>query len=255
MELKPQLIYQLRGLRMSGVLETLEARERQAIDGQWSYLEFLSRLLEDEIERRAQKQLVQRVRRSALNTSKTLEGFDFQFNPALNRQQILQLATCEYVRQHRNLLICGPTGVGKTHISQALGLEAAKQGFDVLFISAQKMLQHIHGGRADGSLERRVNSYLRPDLLILDDFGLKPIQPPGHEDLYDIINERYEKGSILLTSNRAPSEWAEVFRDPLLASAGLDRLLDRAEVIILRGTSYRAQSRSRLNEEVSISPT
>jgi len=254
MELKPQLIYQLRGLRMSGVLETLEARERQAIDGQWSYLEFLSRLLEDETERRAQKQLVQRVRRSALNTSKTLEGFDFQFNPALNRQQILQLATCEYVRQHRNLLICGPTGVGKTHVSQALGLEAAKQGFDVLFISAPKMLQHIHGGRADGSLERRVNTYLRPDLLILDDFGLKPIQPPGHEDLYDIINERYEKGSILLTSNRAPSEWAEVFRDPLLASAGLDRLLDRAEVIILRGTSYRAQSRVRLNEEVSISP-
>jgi len=254
MELKPQLIQQLRGLRMSGVLETLEARERQAIDGQWSYLEFLSRLLEDETERRAQKQLVQRVRRSALNTSKTLEGFDFQFNPALNRQQILQLATCEYVRQHRNLLICGPTGVGKTHISQALGLEAAKQGFDVLFISAQKMLQHIHGGRADGSLERRVNSYLRPDLLILDDFGLKPIQPPGHEDLYDIINERYERGTILLTSNRAPSEWAEVFRDPLLASAGLDRLLDRAEVIILRGTSYRAQSRVRLNEEVSVPP-
>jgi DNA replication protein DnaC len=254
MELKPQLIQQLRGLRMSGVLETLEARERQAIDGQWSYLEFLSRLLEDETERRAQKQLVQRVRRSALNSSKTLAGFDFQFNPALNRQQILQLATCEYLRQHRNLLICGPTGVGKTHISQALGLEAAKQGFDVLFISAQKMLQHIHGGRADGSLERRVNSYLRPDLLILDDFGLKPIQPPGHEDLYDIINERYERGSILLTSNRAPSEWAEVFRDPLLASAGLDRLLDRAEVIILRGTSYRAQSRVRLNEEVSVSP-
>jgi DNA replication protein DnaC len=254
MELKPQLIQQLRGLRMSGVLETLEARERQAIDGQWSYLEFLSRLLEDETERRAQKQLVQRVRRSALNTSKTLEGFDFQFNPALNRQQILQLATCEYVRQHRNLLICGPTGVGKTHISQALGLEAAKQGFDVLFVSAQKMLQHIHGGRADGSLERRVNGYLRPDLLILDDFGLKPIQPPGHEDLYDMINERYEKGSILLTSNRAPSEWAEVFRDPLLASAGLDRLLDRAEVIILRGASYRAQSRVRLNEEVSVTP-
>jgi len=254
MELKPQLIQQLRGLRMSGVLETLAARERQAIDGQWSYLEFLSRLLEDETERRAQKQLVQRVRRSALNTSKTLEGFDFQFNPALNRQQILQLATCEYVRQHRNLLICGPTGVGKTHISQALGLEAAKQGFDVLFVSAQKMLQHIHGGRADGSLERRINAYLRPDLLILDDFGLKPIQPPGHEDLYDMINERYEKGSILLTSNRAPSEWAEVFRDPLLASAGLDRLLDRAEVIILRGASYRAQSRVRLNEEVSVTP-
>ena len=250
MELKPQLSNQLRGLRMSGVLETLNARERQAIDGQWSYLEFLSRLLEDETERRAQKQLTQRLRRGALNTTKTIEGFDFQFNSGLNRQQILQLAVCDYIHQHRNLLICGPTGVGKTHLAQALGQEAARQGLDVLFISAQKMLQHIHGGRADGSLERRINTYLRPDLLILDDFGLKPIQPPGPEDLYDIINERYEKGSILLTSNRAPAEWADVFLDPLLASAGLDRLLDRAEVIILRGASYRAQTRARLTEEV-----
>ncbi len=250
MELKPQLSNQLRGLRMSGVLETLTARERQAIDGQWSYMDFLSRLLEDETERRAQKQLAQRLRRSTLNTSKTLEGFDFQFNPGLNRQQILQLAVCDYIRQHRNLLICGPTGVGKTHLAQALGQEAARQGFDVLFISAQKMLQHIHGGRADGSLERRINTYLRPDLLILDDFGLKPILPPGPEDLYDIINERYEKGSILLTSNRAPAEWPDIFHDPLLASAGLDRLLDRAETMVIRGASYRAQNRARIEQEV-----
>lgn len=250
MELKPQLSNQLRGLRMSGVLETLNARERQAIDGQWSYLDFLSRLLEDETERRALKQLTQRLRRSTLNTSKTLEGFDFQFNPGLNRQQILQLAACDYIRQHRNLLICGPTGVGKSHLSQALGQEAARQGFDVLFVSAQKMLQHIHGGRADGSLERRINTYLRPDLLILDDFGLKPIQPPGPEDLYDIINERYEKGSILLTSNRAPAEWPDIFHDPLLASAGLDRLLDRAEIMVIRGASYRAQNRARIEQEV-----
>ena len=207
MELKPQLSNQLRGLRMSGVLETLSVRERQAIDGQWSYMDFLSRLLEDETERRAQKQLAQRLRRSTLNTSKTLEGFDFQFNPGLNRQQILELAACDYIRQHRNLLLCGPSGVGKTHLAQALGQEAARQGFDVLFISAQKMLQHIHGGRADGSLERRINTYLRPDLLILDDFGLKPIQSPGPEDLYDVINERYEKGSILLTSKSAVKKW------------------------------------------------
>jgi DNA replication protein DnaC len=249
MELKPQLSHQLRQLRMSGVMETLEARNRQAIDGQWSFMEFLSRLLEDETERRAQKQLSLRLRRSTLNASKTIEGFDFQFNPSLNRQQILQLAACEYVRQHRNLLICGPTGVGKTHLAQALGQEAARQGFDVLFVSVQKMLQHLHGGRADGSWERRLGNYLRPDLLILDDFGLKPIQPPGPEDLYDVINERYERSSILLTSNRAPNEWPDLFLDPLLASAGLDRLLDRAEVVIIRGASYRAQGRARLTEE------
>jgi DNA replication protein DnaC len=114
MELKPQLSHQLRQLRMSGVMETLESRNRQAIDGQWSYMEFLSRLMEDETERRAQKQLSMRLRRSTLNATKTIEGFDFQFNPNLNRQQILQLAACDYIREHRNLLICGPTGVGKT---------------------------------------------------------------------------------------------------------------------------------------------
>jgi DNA replication protein DnaC len=123
----------------------------------------------------------------------------------------------------------------------------------VLFISVQKMLHHLNGGRADGSWERRMAAYLRPDLLILDDFGLKSIQPPGPEDLYDVINERYERGSILLTSNRAPNEWAGLFLDPLLASAGLDRLLDRAEVVIIRGPSYRSRNRMNLLEEVQTS--
>jgi len=254
MELKHQLSGQLRQLRLSGVLETMENRNRQAIDGQWNYIEFLSRLLEDEIERRAQKQLSLRLRRATLNTTKTLEGFDFTFNPHINRQQILNLAGCDFIREKRNALICGPTGVGKTHIAQALGQEAARQGCDVLLVSVQKLLAHLNGGRADGSWERRLTNYLRPDLLILDDFGLKPIQPPGPEDLYDIINERYEKGSILLTSNRAPSEWPDIFLDPLLASAGLDRLLDRAEVVIIRGASFRAQSRTRLEQEVNANP-
>jgi len=252
-ELKHQLATQLRHLRLSGVFETLEARNRQAIDDKWSYLEFLSRILEDEVERRSQKQLHLRLRRGALNSTKTLEGFDFNFNPNINRQQVLNLAACEYVREKRNLLICGPTGVGKSHLSQAFGQEAARQGFDVLFTSVQKMLQHLNGGRADGSWERRMATYLRPDLLILDDFGLKSIQPPGPEDLYDVINERYEHGSILLTSNRAPNEWADLFMDPLLASAGLDRLLDRAEVLIIRGPSFRANGRKNLLEEVQMS--
>jgi DNA replication protein DnaC len=254
MELKHQLSIQLRQLRLSGVLETLEARNRQAIDDKWSYLEFLSRILEDEVERRAQKQLQLRLRRGALNTTKTLEGFDFDFNPNLNRQQILNLATCEFIREKRNLLICGPTGVGKSHLAQAYGQEAARQGMDVLFTSVQKMLSHLNGGRADNSWERRVSLYLRPDLLILDDFGLKSIQPPGPEDLYDIINERYERGSILLTSNRAPSEWPDLFQDPLLASAGLDRLLDRAEVLVIRGPSFRSKDRKNLFEEVQLDP-
>jgi DNA replication protein DnaC len=240
MELNHQLAPKLKQLRLSGILATLSAREQQAIDGQWAYGEFLERLLEDEVERRAQKQLALRVRRATLNTSKTLEDFDWSFNLSISRQQVLRLATCEYIRRKRNLLICGPTGVGKSHLAQALAHEACRQGFDVLFVNTHKMLQHIHGGRADGSVEKRLASYLRPDLLILDDFGLKPLSERMPADLYDVMNERYEVGSILVTSNRAPEEWPDLFGDPLLASAGLDRLAHQAETLVVTGRSFRA---------------
>lgn len=255
MELGHQLRPYLKQLRLPGVLATLTARNQQAIDGQWTYIEFLARLLEDEVERRAQKRLALRLRRASVNTTKTLEGFDFNFNPHLNRQKVLQLATCEWVRQKRNLLICGPTGVGKTHLSQALTHEACRLGFTALFVNTHKMLAHLNGGRADDSWERRLQTYLRPDLLVLDDFGLKPLQSPAPQDLYDVINERYEKGSIMLTSNRSPSEWPHLFGDPLLASAGLDRLAHAAEVLVMQGSSYRARGRQRLEEAVPITVT
>jgi DNA replication protein DnaC len=251
-DLKYHLEPHLKRLRLSGVLETLDARHQQAIDGQWSYVEFLSRLLEDEVARRAQKQLALRLRRATINTSKTLDAFDFNFNPTISRQKVLDLAAGDYIRQHHNLLICGPTGVGKSHLAQSLAHEACVQGFTVMFIQTHKMLQHINGGRADGTRDRRLQAYLRPDLLVLDDFGLRPLQPPGPEDLYDVIDARYEQGSILITSNRAPSEWSDLFVDPLLASAGLDRLLHHAEVLVITGPSYRAQDRQRLEQEVLI---
>jgi DNA replication protein DnaC len=254
MEMTHQLIPFLKRLRLSGILETLDVRNEQAIGGKWTYVEFLACLLEDEVERRAQKQLALRIRRASINTTKTLEGFDFSFNPTINRQQVLDLAACTYVRQKRNVLICGPTGVGKTHLAQALAHEACRRGLAVLFINTYKMLQHINGGRADGTLERRFQTYLRPDLLVLDDFGLKPLHPPAPEDLYDVINERYERGSILLTSNRAPEEWPDLFGSPLLASAGLDRLTHRAHIVVITGASFRTRGSHALEEEVPIEP-
>ena len=246
MELTHQLTPQLKRLRLSGVLESLELRNQQAIQDKLSYVEFLARLIQDEVERRAQKQLQLRLRRAAFHSDKTLEGFDFSFNPTINRQQVLDLATCTYVAQHRNVLVCGPTGVGKSHLSQALGHEACRRGYDVLFVSTHKMLAHLNGGRADGSYDKRLLTYLRPDLLILDDFGLRPVTSPGSEDLLDVILERYERGSILITSNRAPAEWPSLFGDPLMASAALDRLADNANVLIITGSSYRARDRQAL---------
>lgn len=231
----------LRALRISGLLETLEVRNRQAVEGRLAYVEFLVLLLQDEVERRAQSALRLRLRRGTFDPDKTLEAFDFSFNPKLNKAQLFDLATCQFVARHENVLVYGPTGVGKSHLAQALAHEACRRGFEVLFVSTAKMLTHLAGGRADGTLAHRLAKYLRPALLVLDDFGLKPLRAPGPEDLYDIIHERYERGSILLTSNRDRSEWADLFGEPLLASAALDRLTHRAHFVEISGLSYRAE--------------
>jgi DNA replication protein DnaC len=245
MTLTHQLVPKLKSLRLSGILETLELRNRQAVEEQLSFVEFLQRLLEDEVERRAQKQLTLRLRRASFDLEKTLEGFDFGFNPSIPRQQVFDLATARFVERHENVLIQGPAGVGKSHLAQALGHEACRRGFDVLFTSASRLLAHLHGGRADGTYERRLASYLRPDLLILDDFGLKLLVPPAPEDLYEIINERYERGSLIITSNRAFAEWPDLFQSPLLASAALDRLAHNAHQLVITGDSYRAKGQRR----------
>jgi len=229
MELTHQLTPRLRTLRRSGILGTLAGRTRQAVEARTSFVEFLPLLLQDELERRA------------FAPDKTLEGFTFRVTPTLNTAQVFALVPCQFVARHETVLVYGPTGVGKSHLAQALAPEACRRGFEVLFVSTTKRLTHLAGGRVDGTLAHRLAKYLRPALLVLDDFGLKPLRAPGPEDLYDIIHERYERASILLTSNRDRSEWADLFGEPLLASAALDRLTHRAHFVEITGASYRAE--------------
>ncbi len=253
MDLNAQLVPKLKALRLSGILETLEMRNRLAIEEKLSYVEFLERLVEDEVERRSQKKLQLRLRRASFPSEKTLEGFDWSFNPSIRRQEILDLATGQWIERKEVVLIVGPSGVGKSHLAQALGHEACRRGYAVLFTSVGKMLAHLGGGRADGTYERRLATYLRPDLLILDDFGLRVFRGFEPEDFYQVIHERYERGSVLVTSNRDYAEWPEAFgENPLLASAALDRLAHRAHQITITGASYRAHERPRGLQKVTI---
>ena len=245
----------LKELRLSGILAGLEARIEQAGSEQWGYEEFLSRLLQEEVERRQHKQLDLTLRRGNVTSTKSLETFDFGFNPSINRRQVVDLAAGAYLRQHRNVLICGQTGVGKSHLAHALAHEAARQGASVLCTSAHQMLVHIHAGRADGTYAKRLATYLHPDLLVIDDFGLKPLPASGPVDFYDVTNERYEQRSIVLTTNRAPTELLACFGDPLLANATLDRLTHNAVVLTITGRSFRLTGRASHNPtEVPPSP-
>ncbi len=234
-----ELVPLLKKLRLSGILMTLELRTGQAVEDNLAHAEFLLRLLTDEVERRESKMLDQRIKRANFVHKKTLEDFDFLFNPQVPKAKVIDLATCGFIGQRHNVLLIGPSGVGKSHIAQALGQRACLTGYKVLYITAHDMLKQLRAARGDGSHERRLLRFTGPDLLIMDDLGLRSLTPDETIDLYDIIRMRYERNSTIITSNRTLDEFPAIFGDPLLASAALDRLLDDAHVLILEGDSFR----------------
>jgi DNA replication protein DnaC len=239
------LLPKLRQLRLSGMVHSLDLRAAQAIERQLGPTEFLALLLDDELERRSQTRLARRLAQSGCDSHKTLADFDFSAAPGINRTLIQDLATCTFVSRHENVLLCGPTGVGKSHVANALGIEALKRDLRVLSRSTHHLLKNLHAARASGTQPRLMAKVLKADLLILDDFGLYPLTPHGAQDLYEIISERYEHASMIMTSNRAFEEWAEVFNNDLLASAALDRLTHHTHTLIIRGQSYRQRSQGK----------
>ena len=236
----PELAPQLKQLRLSGILDSLDARNRQALQGKLAYTEFLAMLVGDEVARRESRKFSLRMRRAQFRTTKTLEQFDFERLPKLNRALINELAAGRYLHEKAPVLIVGPAGIGKSHLAQALGHCAVRQGMDVLFTTCAGLTQSLNAARATGLYERKIAALARVELLIIDDFGLKPLRAPADEDLHDLIAERYERGSTLITSNLDFDEWDQAFAsNRLLASATLDRLRHNAYCIELDGPSYR----------------
>jgi len=206
-----QLTTSLRALKLSGILDTLEVRLTQARAGGLGHLEFLEVLLEDEIARREHKALYERVRRARFEEQATIEDFDFAFNPKLPVALIRDLATLRFLENRESVLLFGPVGVGKTHIAQALGHLACRRGYSVSFLKTSRVLSDLAGGRADGSFETRLRRLVRTELLILDDFGLRGFTQSQGDDLFELISERHKRGSLILTSNRTPKDWYELF--------------------------------------------
>jgi DNA replication protein DnaC len=243
----PEINTLLRQLRLPNVVEHLPQRNREAIAKKLAYPEFLALLVQDEILGRDNNKFKVRIKRAGLRHDKTLENFDFDFNPKINRAQIQELASCRFIKEKSPVLIVGPTGTGKSHIAQALAHCAIREGIDVLWLSQTKLFSELQAARAAGRYEKKFTELSKIPLLIIDDFGLRPIRSPQDEDFHDLISQRYENVSTLVTSNLDFSEWGDAFPNRLLAAATLDRLRHNAHRIILDGISFRGGQCDKIN--------
>jgi DNA replication protein DnaC len=228
----------LRHLKLSGMLDTLDARLAQAHAGDLGHLDFLQVLCQDEISRRESASLTKRLRAARFETPATIEGFDFGAAPKLPAAQIRDLAALRWLAAGESVILYGPVGVGKSHLAQALAHLAIRSGADARFMKTSRALGHLAGGRADRTWDKRLRELTRPAVLILDDFAMRELTATQADDLYELISDRSGR-SLILTSNRAPADWYPLFPNPVVAESLLDRLINTSHQVFMNGPSYR----------------
>ena len=234
-----QLKQQLKALKLSGTIDTLEVRLMEAAQNQLSFTELLTMILSDELQTRQNRRLERLLSGARLEANKTLESFDFSFNKSINASQIRELATCRFIEKGENVFFVGPTGTGKSHLAKALGHMACRQYLTVGFYNFHELFLSLTNADMAGRIEKQLKALIKHDLIVIDDFAFRKIDQRGAEYLYAIIDARYGRGSVILTSNRSMTDWGSIFPDPIMANALMDRICHNAHQIIIKGESYR----------------